>query len=62
MYGHTGNTFGYTQFAAASADATRSVTVSIDLQRTQDSEGSENKVYRALRRTELLAVCAAMAR
>ncbi len=62
VYGHTGNTFGYTQFAAASSDGTRSVTVSMSLQRTQDNEGTANKVYRALRRTELLAVCAALAR
>jgi D-alanyl-D-alanine carboxypeptidase len=61
VYGHTGNTFGYTQFSAASSDGSRSVTVSINLQRTQDSEGRARVVFRALRRAELLAVCAAMA-
>jgi D-alanyl-D-alanine carboxypeptidase len=29
VYGHTGNIFGYTQFAAASADGRRTVTVSV---------------------------------
>ena len=61
VYGHTGNTFGFTQFAAASSDGSRSVTVSINLQRTQDSEGQAGAVFRALRRAELLAVCAALA-
>lgn len=61
VYGHTGNTFGFTQFAAASADGSRSVTVSINLQRTQESEGEAGAVFRALRRAELLAVCAALA-
>jgi D-alanyl-D-alanine carboxypeptidase len=62
MFGHTGNTFGYTQFAAATADGQRSVTVSITLQRTQNSEGWELAVFEALRKTEELAVCAALAR
>jgi D-alanyl-D-alanine carboxypeptidase len=61
VYGHTGNTLGYTQFMAASSDGTRSVTVSINLQRTQDSEGQAGRVFKALRRAELLAVCAALA-
>jgi D-alanyl-D-alanine carboxypeptidase len=61
VYGHTGNTFGFTQFAAASSDGRRSVTVSINLQRTQESEGRAGAVFRALRRAELLAVCAALA-
>ena len=61
VYGHTGNIFGYTQFMAASSDGSRSVTVSINLQRTQDSEGAAGKVFRELRRAELLAVCAALA-
>jgi D-alanyl-D-alanine carboxypeptidase len=61
VYGHTGNTFGYTQFMAASSDGTRSVTVSINLQRTQNSEGQAGHVFRALRRAKLLAVCAALA-
>ena len=59
VWGHTGNTFGYTQFAAASADGRRSVTVSINAQHTPTS-GSP-AVFRALRRAEELAVCAALA-
>ncbi len=61
VYGHTGNTFGYTQFMAASSDGSRSATVSINLQRTQDSEGQAGIVFKALRRADLLAVCAALA-
>lgn len=61
VYGHTGNTFGYTQFMAASSDGARSATVSINLQRTQDSEGQAGAVFKAFRRAELLAVCAALA-
>jgi D-alanyl-D-alanine carboxypeptidase len=59
VWGHTGNTFGYTQFAAASADGRRSVTVSINAQHTPTT-GSP-AVFRALRRAEELAVCAALA-
>jgi D-alanyl-D-alanine carboxypeptidase len=62
VYGHTGNTFGFTQFAAASSNGSRSTTVSINLQRTQDSKGQAAAVFRALRQAELLAVCAALAR
>lgn len=62
VYGHTGNTFGYTQFAAATADGTRSVTVSISLQRTQNSQAWPLTVFEALLRTEEQAVCAALAR
>src|SRR5262245_27183810 len=61
VYGHTGNTFGFTQFAAATPDGRRSVAVSINLQRTQESEGQAGTVFRALRRAELLAVGAALA-
>jgi D-alanyl-D-alanine carboxypeptidase len=35
VYGHTGNTLGYTNFAAASANGSRSVTVQINAQITQ---------------------------
>lgn len=63
VYGHTGDIFGYTQFAAASADGSRSATVSINTQRTQETDGGgKQKAYRFLRRTEVLAVCAALAR
>jgi len=56
VYGHTGNTSGYTQFAAASADGTRSATVSINARITP---GNAN--FTLLRRVYKLAVCAAMA-
>jgi D-alanyl-D-alanine carboxypeptidase len=61
VYGHTGNTPGYTQFAAASPDGRRSVTVAINLQRTQDSEDAGAEVYAALRRAYEKAACAALA-
>ena len=60
VWGHTGNTLGYTQFAAATANGRRSVTVSINGQNTQNV-GSPG-VFSALRRAEELAVCAAFAR
>ncbi len=58
VYGHTGNTPGYTQFIAASADGTRSTTVSINAQITP---GSDPARFGLLRRIFGLAVCAAMA-
>jgi len=62
VFGHTGNTFGYTQFAAATSDGRRSVTVSMSLQRTQKSRGREFAVFKALRVAETRAVCAALVR
>jgi D-alanyl-D-alanine carboxypeptidase len=62
VFGHTGNTLGYTQFIAASRDGRRSVTMSINLQRTQKSTGQEGQVFTALRAAEEDAVCAALAR
>jgi D-alanyl-D-alanine carboxypeptidase len=61
VLGHTGNTLGFTQFAAATGDGTRSTTVSIGLQRTQDSPGWPLAVFKALRAAEERAVCAALA-
>ena len=61
VYGHTGNTFGYTQFAAASSDGRRSATASMNLQRTHKTEGYGREVWAALHHVEELAVCAAMA-
>jgi len=57
VYGHTGNFPGYTQFAAATLDGRRSVTVSITRQVDSDVDTA---VYAALRRVESLAVCAAL--
>jgi D-alanyl-D-alanine carboxypeptidase len=59
VWGHTGNTLGYTQFMAASPDGTRSVTVSVNAQLTP-TEGAPG-VFEALRRSEARAVCAALA-
>jgi D-alanyl-D-alanine carboxypeptidase len=59
VWGHTGNTSGYTQFAAASADGRRSVTVSINALHTLVAGNQD--VFRALRRAEVKAVCAALA-
>lgn len=38
VVGHTGNTLGYTQFAAASPDGARSITFSINRQVTATSD------------------------
>jgi D-alanyl-D-alanine carboxypeptidase len=61
VYGHTGNTPGYTQFAAASPDGHRSVTVAISLQRTQTSQDAGAGVYAALQHVWQKAVCATLA-
>ena len=59
VWGHTGNTLGYTQFMAASPNGRRSVVVSINTQLTPKA-GSRG-AFEALRRAEGLAVCAALA-
>ena len=59
VWGHTGNTLGYTQFMAASPNGRRSVTVSINSQLAPPVGDSE--AFKALRHAEGLAVCAALA-
>ena len=59
VWGHTGNTLGYTQFMAASPNGRRSVTVSINAQLAPPVGDPE--AFKALRRAEELAVCAALA-
>jgi D-alanyl-D-alanine carboxypeptidase len=59
VYGHTGNTAGYTQFAAASADGRRSTVVSINAQITPAVNAA---LFPALRRIDGIAVCAALGR
>jgi D-alanyl-D-alanine carboxypeptidase len=59
VWGHTGNTLGYTQFMAASPDGRRSVVVSVNSQLTP--EAGAKGVFKALRRAEGLAICAALA-
>ena len=56
MFGHTGNTLGYTQFIAASREGRRSVVVSVNRQATPTVAPG---VFRKLRSTFRLAVCAA---
>ncbi len=57
VYGHTGNTSGYTQFAAATSDGARSVVVSVNAQITpRDAPAA----FAELRSVETLAVCAAL--
>jgi D-alanyl-D-alanine carboxypeptidase len=58
VYGHTGNTAGYTQFIAASADGARSVVVSIN---AQLSPKVDRRRFEELRAVYTLAVCAALA-
>jgi D-alanyl-D-alanine carboxypeptidase len=60
VYGHTGNTPGYTQFAVASLDGTRSATVSMNLARNADSLGQDLQVLHALQVAEEAAVCLAL--
>ena len=60
VYGHSGNTFGYTQLAASSLDGTRSMTMSISLQRTHTSSGHDRRVFDALLRAEQAAICLAL--
>ncbi len=57
VYGHTGNTVGFTQFAVSTPDGQRSATVAINLQRTEDSEGQALEVFHALQRVEQAAIC-----
>ena len=59
VYGHTGNTAGYTQFVAATAEGKRSVVVSINGQITPKVAETH---FPELRRIYELAVCAALRR
>jgi D-alanyl-D-alanine carboxypeptidase len=58
VYGHTGNTAGFTQFVAATGNGLRSVVVSINAQITPDSNPER---FTELRHIYRLAVCAALA-
>jgi D-alanyl-D-alanine carboxypeptidase len=58
VYGHTGNTAGYTQFAAATGDGSASVTVTVSAQVTPSSDAQR---FPELRELFTLAVCAALA-
>ncbi len=58
VFGHTGNIPGYTQFAAATRNGHRSVTVSVNTQLTRGIGSPQ--AFAALRHAELVAVCAAL--
>jgi D-alanyl-D-alanine carboxypeptidase len=60
VYGHTGNYFGYTQFAAATLGGRNSVTVSVSEQLNQNYTGQRLAVFNRLREAEAIAVCAAL--
>lgn len=60
VYGHTGNTLGYTQFMAATLNGRRSVTASVSEQITNGSRGAKLAAFRRLRRIESDAVCLAL--
>jgi D-alanyl-D-alanine carboxypeptidase len=60
VYGHTGNFPGYTQFLAATRDGVRSVTVTVSEQLNETMARPQLTVFRALRRAEETAVCAAL--
>jgi D-alanyl-D-alanine carboxypeptidase len=60
VYGHTGNLPGYTAFIAASADGRRSVVIQVNTQLSPQVPQPGATAFRALRRAETLAVCAAL--
>ncbi|HYU59980.1 MAG TPA: serine hydrolase domain-containing protein [Solirubrobacterales bacterium] len=60
VFGHTGNIPGYTQFAAATRDGHRSVTVSVNEQLSPNA--GDPTVFQALQKAERRAVCAALTR
>ena len=62
MFGHTGNTLGYTQFIAASRDGRRSVACRSTCSARRRARGQEAQVFNALRALEEDGVCAALAR
>lgn len=59
VYGHTGNTLGYTQFMAANATGTRSVSISVTGQLTPSRTPV---LFKHLRQVFALGVCAALAK
>jgi D-alanyl-D-alanine carboxypeptidase len=59
VYGHTGNTLGYTAFLAATKNGRRSVSL---VAGTQATPKIKPKVFKRLRAAEEDAVCAALAR
>jgi D-alanyl-D-alanine carboxypeptidase len=60
VYGHTGNTSGYTQFMVASPDGTRSATVAMNAQRNAEGTPPELQVLHGLQQAEAAAICLAL--
>lgn len=60
LYGHTGNTPGYTQFIASTPDGRRSVVVSVNGQINEKSRQPMLAAWRRLRQIEGDAACAAL--
>lgn len=60
VYGHSGNTLGYTQYAFSTRDGSRSATVSINVQVTQHSKNQQARVFLGLRRVAQAAICQAL--
>ena len=60
VYGHTGNTAGYTQFMASTLNGRRSVTASVSGQITNKTPGPRLAAFKRLRRIEADAVCSAL--
>lgn len=60
VFGHTGNTSGYTQFMVASPDGTRSATVAMTVQRNAEGTPEEVQVLHALQQAEAAAICMAL--
>lgn len=60
IWGHTGTTPGYTQFAAATLGGQRSVTVTATESLTESQTGAKPAAFKRLRALESDAVCAAL--
>ena len=60
VYGHTGNTPGYTQFMVASPDGTRSATMAMTLARNPSGTPQELQVLHGLQQAEAAAICLAL--
>lgn len=62
VYGHTGNLPGFTQFTVATLDGRRSVTVSVNGRIVPEAKSAAVRTaFKALRKIDSLAVCAALA-
>ena len=59
VWGHTGNTLGYTQLAVASPDGRRSATLTVS---SQVNAGGDKALFTRWRAAEARAACAALAR